>query len=300
MKRKLLLVMVGAVLAVSCDSSNTTVSTKEKAKPSVVATTAATVAKAAREYRSELTTAPAVVKANENTTLTINIKNAQGEAVKDLQIVHEKPMHLLAVSKDLSEFYHLHPEPQPDGSLVVKHKFPNGGDYKLFADFSPVNAEQTVSAMDLKVSGKERKADRMIIDTFFSKTTDGLSVVMENGTALVAGEESMLTYKLTDAKNNKPVINLQKYLGEDAHFVIVSEDLKEFVHAHPMKVEPAAAPTPAAKKSKDDIQIKPSTDIMAHVVFPKAGAYKIWAQFQRADKVITVPFIVSVSEKKAK
>ena len=298
MKRKLLLVMVGAVLTVSCDNSKTT-STKEKPKPSVVATTAS-VAKPVNEYRTDLVTLPATVKANENATLTINIKNAQGEVVKDLQIAHEKPMHLLAVSKDLSEFYHLHPEPQPDGSFVVKHKFPNGGDYKLFADFTPAKAEQTVSALDLKVSGKERKADRMIIDTFFSKTTDGLSVVMENGAALVAGEESMLTYKLTDAKNNKPVTNLQKYLGEDAHLVIVSEDLKEFVHAHPMKVEPAATATPAAKKSKDDIQIKPSTDIMAHVVFPKAGAYKIWAQFQRADKVITVPFIVSVSEKKAK
>ncbi len=300
MKRKLLLVMVGAVLAVSCDNSNTTVSTKEKAKPSVEATTAATVAKAAKDFRAELTTTPAALKANDNATLTIAVKNAQGEAVKDLQIVHEKPMHLLAVSKDLSEFYHLHPEPQPDGSLVVKHKFPNGGDYKLFADFTPANAEQTVAAMDVKVAGKERKADAMIIDTFFSKTTEGLSVVMENGTTLMAGEESMLTYKLTDGKTNRPVTNLQKFLGEDAHFVIVSEDLKEFVHAHPMKAEPVAAPTPAAKKSKDDIQIKPSTDIMAHVVFPKAGAYKIWAQFQRADKVITVPFIVSVGERKAK
>jgi hypothetical protein len=299
MKRKLLMVVLGAVLTVSCDNSKTT-STTEKAKPTVVATTTASVAKTANEYRADLTTVPVAVKANENTTLTLNLKNAQGEAVKDLQIAHEKPMHLLAVSKDLSEFYHLHPEPQPDGSFVVKHKFPNGGDYKLFADFTPANAEQTVAAMDVKVAGKERKADAMIIDTFFSKTTEGLSVVMENGAALVAGEESMLTYKLTDAKNNKPVTNLQKYLGEDAHFVIVSEDLKEFVHAHPMKMEPAAAATPAAKKSKDDIQIKPSTDIMAHVVFPKAGAYKIWAQFQRADKVITVPFIVSVSEKKAK
>jgi hypothetical protein len=300
MKRKLLLVMVGAVLAVSCDSSNTTISTKEKAKPSAVATTAATVAKAVKDYHAELTTVPAAVKANDNATLTISVKNAQGEAVKDLQIVHEKPMHLLAVSKDLNEFYHLHPEPQPDGSLVVKHKFPNGGDYKLFADFTPAKAEQTVAAMDVKVAGKERKADAMIIDTFFSKTTEGLSVVVENAAALVAGEESMLTYKLTDGKTNRPVTNLQKYLGEDAHFVIVSEDLKEFVHAHPMKAAPAASPTPAAKKSKDDIQVKPSTDIMAHVVFPKAGAYKIWAQFQRADKIITVPFIVSVSEKKAK
>ncbi len=299
MKRKLLLVMVGAVLAVSCDNSKP--ATTEKAKPSVVATTAASIAaKTATTYRAELTTIPAVVKANENTTLTLNVKNAQGEAIKDLQINNEKPIHLLAVSKDLSEFYHLHPEPQPDGSLVVKHKFPNGGDYKLFADFTLANAEPTVTVLDLKVSGKERKADRLVIDTFFSKTVENLSVVVDAGKELKAGEEAVLTYKLTDAKSNKPVTNLQKYLGEGAHFVIVSEDLKEFVHAHPMKAEPVASPTPAAKRSKDDIQIKPSTDIMAHVVFPKAGAYKIWAQFQRADKIITVPFIVTVSETKDK
>ncbi len=300
MKRKLLLVMVGAMWAVSCDNSKPAISTAEKAKPSVTATTAASIAKTAATYRAELTTAPAAVKANENTTLTFTVKNAQGETVKDLQIAQENPMHLLVISKDLSEFYHLHPEPQPDGSLAVKHKFPGGGDYKLYADFTPANAEQTVTALEVKVGGKERKNDRLVIDTFFSKTIDGLSVVVDAGKELEVGEESMLTYKLTDAKSNKPVTNLQKYLGEDAHFVIVSEDLKEFVHAHPMKVEPAPSPTPAAKKSKDDIQIKPSTDIMAHVIFPKAGAYKIWAQFQRADKIITVPFIVSVSEKKAK
>ena len=298
MKRKLLMMMIGAVLTVSCDNTNS--NKKENTKPSVTATTAASVAKTAKKYQAELITVPATVKANENAALTIKLKNPEGEAVKDLQIAHEKIMHLLVISKDLNEFYHLHPDAQPDGSLMVKHKFPSGGDYKLFADFTPANAEQTVASVDLKVAGKERKPERTVIDTFFSKTLENLSVVLDAGKGLRAGEESMLTYKLTDAKTNKPVTNLQKYLGEDAHFVIVSDDLKEFVHAHPMKVEPVASPTPAAKRSKDDIQVKPSTDIMAHVVFPVAGTYKIWAQFQRADKIITVPFIVSVDERKEK
>lgn len=46
--------------------------------------------------------------------------------------------------------------------------------------------------------------------------------------------ELNLDFAAFDAATGKPATDLQNYLGELAHFVIISEDLVDFVHAHPM------------------------------------------------------------------
>jgi len=40
---------------------------------------------------------------------------------------------------------------------------------------------------------------------------------------------------------------------------------------------------------------KPSaSEVSAHTTFPRAGLYKLWAQFQRGGKVISISFIVNI------
>ena len=57
-----------------------------------------------------------------------------------------------------------------------------------------------------------------------------------------------------------------------------------------------------AKDDRDNPSMKSSdrksgsSEIMAHTTFPRAGMYKLWAQFQRNGKVIVVPFVVRVPE----
>jgi hypothetical protein len=101
---------------------------------------------------------------------------------------------------------------------------------------------------------------------------------------------------------------LEPYLGALAHFVIVSEDGADFLHAHPMeKTEMPAAgghgggheATPHAHGDKgkphDAHAPKASaSEVSAHTTFPRAGLYKVWAQFQRGGRVSTVPFVVRV------
>ena len=36
--------------------------------------------------------------------------------------------------------------------------------------------------------------------------------------------------------------------------------------------------------------------VMFHTFFPRAGLYKIWAQFKRAGRIITAPFVLRVDE----
>jgi hypothetical protein len=282
---------------------------------------------AAAAFRAELATAPATIKAGEPTTLSFTVKDAQGAMAREMQIVHEKPMHLLIVSGDLAEFSHIHPTPQPDGTLKVTHTFPNGGDYKLYADFTPVNSSQVVEQIAVKVNGGERAKQMLVPDTVMTKSVDGISVTLAPEQTIKAGEAVMLNFKVADAKTGKPAMDLQKYLGEYAHFVIINEDLHDFLHAHPMTREEHRAGDghgdqgshgdhsdhgAMAKEHKDKPGAKPHShssaqsptqaspsEVAAHTTFPKAGLYKIWAQFQRADKVITVPFVVRVAEGKA-
>jgi plastocyanin len=260
---------------------------------------------AAKAFRMDFKAEPTEIKAGVPATLAFTVKDRQGATVKDLQIVHEKPMHLLVVSKDLAEFYHIHPEQSEDGSYRVSHNFPNGGEYRLYADFTPKDAVQVVEQIDVKVMGKERAKVALTPDTKFEKTVDGLKIVMKPSSEIKAGQELMLDFQAFDGKTNKPATDLQNYLGELAHFVLISEDSKDFVHAHPMSKGEHKESGKMDEHNADGhkhstmegVTTKPSaSEVSAHTAFPRSGLYKIWTQFQRGGKVITVPFVVNVKE----
>ncbi len=246
---------------------------------------------------------PAEIKAGVPTTLFFTIKDKQGAIVKDLETVHEKLVHLLIVSKDLAEFYHIHPEQQADGSFKVLHTFPNGGDYRLYADFTPQASSQVVEQVNVKVSGTERATVPLVPDQTLEKTVDDLRVVMKPEGEIKAGNELMLNFQVFDAKSGKPITDLQNYLGALAHFVIISEDMKDFVHAHPMSkgdsmdgMKMDESKPHSHDKTEGDAKKVSDSEVSAHTAFPRAGLYKLWAQFQRNGKVISVPFIVNVPQ----
>lgn len=264
-------------------------------------------------FRAEVTTNPARPVAGTDTEIILTVKDPSGATVRDLAIVHEKPMHLIVVSSDLSEFYHIHPEPQADGTYRVKEKFPFGGEYKLYADFKATGGAATVEKASLMVEGSPRTAVALVADSTSTKSLDGLKVTMKPDGPLTSGVDRTLNFSVRDEKTGAPVTNLEKYLGEFAHFVIISEDGADFLHAHPMsggsdmagmdhgamaggathKDPPGAEPHqhgPAPGKAAG----RSPSEVMAHTNFPRPGLYKIWAQFQRKGTVISVPFIVRV------
>lgn len=252
----------------------------------------------AEDFTVDFKSSPAQAKAEEQVDLSFIVKNSRGETVKDLQIVHEKPMHLIVVSEDLAEFYHLHPEAQADGSYKTSFAFKNGGKFKLYADLSPVKDKQIVRIFDLSVTGSERAKEDLKTDAKFEKTVEDLKVLMKPDADLIANQELMLSFDVLDARTSQPVNDLQKYLGETAHFVIINKDLNEFVHAHPMSLDNVKGEThqhdDSAPKHDDKLMSSAANSVAAHVSFPKAGIYKIWAELQRNGKVTAVPFVVNV------
>ena len=304
----------GAIWLAGCSSVATT-NTAANSNTTVVTNSAKTdsnalmTTDAAKAFTVDFKSEPAQIQAGQPVMLSFTVKDKQGAIIKDLPLVHEKPMHVLVVSKDLAEFYHIHPEQQEsDGSYKVLHTFPNGGDYKIYTDFTPKESAQVIEQIPVKVSGAERAAVPLVADTNYEKTVEGLKVVMKPSAEIIAGQELTLDFQAFDAASNKPATDLQNYLGELAHFVLISQDMTDFVHAHPMSkgekmgdmkmgdTDNHAGGTHDHSTMEGTTDKPSASEVSAHTAFPRAGLYKVWAQFQRNNKVITVPFVVNVKE----
>ena len=209
--------------------------------------------------------------------LRLTVRDPETNArVTSFATVHEKLLHLFLVSRDLSYFAHLHPDPQPDGSFVMKEAVPPG-EYMLFADFLP-NGGSSQMVQRALISPGTRAA---VPDQPPASTEAELETIVDGVRFLLkpedvrAGREACLTLRLTDAKTGAPIEDLEPYLGAPAHMLIVRADLTDALHAHPAEID-ARGPT-----------------ISFHPLIPADGVFKAWVQIQRAGKVITAAFVVT-------
>lgn len=230
------------------------------------------------------------IDAGKPVNLLWTLKDPRGMQVKDVEIVHEMPLHLLMVSKDLSWYAHEHPKLEADGTFTMTWTFPSGGEYTLFHDFTPKDVGMQVVPVTLKVEGSSAAPVALKADADKPKTVDGYTVTLNTGGTVTTGKPATMSY--TVAKDGKPVTDLTPYLGAMGHLVIISQDLKEFVHSHPH--EHAEGGHDHAKEGHKDMKGGPKVDFEAH--FKAAGLYKGWAQFQHNGKVITVPFTFNVAK----
>jgi hypothetical protein len=227
---------------------------------------------------AELHTTPSPAQAGAPVTLAFTVKDAGGAVVRELAISHEKPMHLLAVSRDLATFQHLHPEPSADGAYRVSTRFPSGGDYVLFADYRAEGSPQVVQRFGLSVAGAGRAPVALVESASATQEADGLRLTLRtDGVLRAGGGGTVLRFDVKDAQTGKPAIDLEPYLGAMAHFVLVSEDTQSLLHAHPLEAVGAGV-----------------SAVSAHTTFPAAGLYKLWVQLQRRGRVVTVPYVLRV------
>lgn len=199
------------------------------------------------------------------------------KAAHDFEYVHEKPIHLLIASSDLSEFAHIHPDLLDNGAYQVTHTFARPGRYRLWADYSLAGEAPRVDSFDVTVSGTA-------VPTQPARPASSLRVKI-SFEPLRAGADIPITLHLSGELEK-----LEPYLGAWAHVVIVSGDLETYAHAHPVEQAPALAGPHShtvAGPAPGELRVVTS--------FPKAGRYKLWAQFQLAGEVLTFPFDLRVA-----
>lgn len=246
------------------------------------------------EYFTAFSANPAQIEMGKPGILSFTPKIKGNEsALVPLDLVHEKKMHLILVSDDLSWFDHIHPEYQSSGAYEIKllgkgeafgagrghseTRFDAGGKYWAFTDYKPTGGLNQVNKTEITVSGKPAPT----VDFPVSKmtaTVDGYTVTME----MPKGDSGFKTgtqqhIPVTILQNGKAVdpLSFENYLGEKAHLVLVEVGSKEFVHTHP-----------SAAAGKLEI----------HTTFAKPGTYRGWLQFQTEGKVHTADFVLKVAE----
>jgi heavy metal-binding protein len=226
-------------------------------------------------YRVEVTPVSGPMRARVPVTLHFQIKDPAGFDVDSLQVVHEKRLHLMMVSHDLAWFSHEHPVPGPHGSFTLRTRFPAGGRYVLYHDFTPDSIGMQVVPVDLVVEGDPRPTVPLVVDDTETRKVDGYEVRLAHG-PLLPNAECAMTFTL--ARGGRPVSDLEPFLGAMGHLVMISEDRAAYVHSHPLEKDATTGPA-----------------VTFRTIFSRTGTYKAWGQFQRHGRVLTVPFVVEVT-----
>ncbi len=231
------------------------------------------------EFPVHITTTPRVLEPNQDIELKFRVEDPQtGRSVRDFVIMHEKLFHLFLVSQDMQFFRHVHPQIQPDGSFNLKVNFPHAGEYRVLSDFYPQAATPQLIANTLFVRGDGFRLEPAKLTADLSpKKTENLEIeLVTDPPQPLAGFKTMLFFKL------KPNDGIEPYIGAWGHMLAASSDLIDLMHTHPFLV---TDPDNGAYKQ-----------IQFNLIFPRAGVYRVWTQFQRKGVVNTVVFNIPVKD----
>ncbi|WP_258021816.1 DUF748 domain-containing protein [Streptomyces anatolicus] len=202
------------------------------------------------------------------------VKDSTGGNVTAYEKEHDKELHLIVASRDLTTYRHLHPTRAADGTWSTPVELPEAGGYRVFADFRPEGAKEGLTlGADLAVAGDSEPKKLPAPST--TAKVDGYDVTLKGELKTGAGGDLTLNV----AKNGKPVTDLQPYLGAYGHLVALRSGDLAYLHVHP-NGEPGDGRTKAG----------PGVSFMATA--PSAGAYRLFLDFKHEGKVRTAAFTV--------
>jgi Heavy metal binding domain len=259
-----------------------------------------------RDYQLDFRTVPAVVKPGQKTKLLFRIFHpGTGEAIKKFEVVHERQYHLFVISQDMEYFQHIHPEEQADGTWSIDVTLPKAGYYKILSDFMPGGGSSQFIARPLVTAGYAGDlagaSAHLVPDTVSSKTVDGMTATLTyDPTVVSAGQYVHLNFHLTDAATSRPITDLQTYLGAFGHTLIMSEDMVDYVHSHPLDIlakqdDDSGTPQFAIPPGSDLEKLRGGPDVTFEGLMPKPGRFRAWTQFRRNDKIYTFAFTFNVA-----
>ena len=232
-------------------------------------------------YRLDVDIVPAAIRPGQSAHVRFFVRNPHtGAIVRRFEPMHERVFHLFIVSRDLEYFAHVHPVLRADGALDVDVAVPHAGAYQLIADFMPSGGGPQLIQKSFVTAGYDGPvaAVPQLAPDVRDKIAGGSRVALTIPPP-IAGREGLITFDVSDQVTGRPVDDLEPYLGATGHLLIASADLEIAAHSHPVAaISSAGGPT-----------------IVFQTLFPRAGVYRMWMQFQRRGEVCTVPFTVSVA-----
>ncbi|MFJ2085444.1 copper resistance protein CopC [Micromonospora chokoriensis] len=189
-------------------------------------------------------------------------------------VVHDKPLHMIVVGRDLTGYQHVHPTMAPDGTWSVPLTLAQPGGYRVYADFSvtATNGAQVplVLGVDHTVPGAHTPA---ALPPAQAQATAGPYAVSMSGTPTV-GVTAPMQFQVQRAEAAAPV-QLERYLGAYGHLVVVREGDLGYVHVHPEQ------------------ELVDGT-VQFWLTAPSSGRYRAFFDFQVEGKVQTAEYTINV------
>lgn len=197
--------------------------------------------------------------------LAFRVAGAGGAPVTTYAVVHDKPLHLIIVRRDLSGFQHLHPAMASDGTWGIDLTLAEPGIYRMIADFTAIVGGRQIATTlggDLTVAGDY--APRALPEPGRAFKTDAFTVSYEGTPNTQATQPLLMTVTGADGKTSK----LDPYLGAYGHLVVMREGDLAYVHVHP-------------EAELVDGKVK------FWLTAPSPGTYRMFFDFQVAGQVHT-------------
>ncbi|HVK62196.1 MAG TPA: hypothetical protein VM432_11625 [Bdellovibrionales bacterium] len=248
-----------------------------------------------------------------------------GEMAHHFHVMHEKPMHLIVVSRDLSHFAHVHPVLKEHSfkpfSIVANGKsadpdnfaqstlIPFAGPYYLFAEVMPMDYGMLLFPYDLQVNGEARVDKALIPDGSENGTI--IKYFDENGEVVAKAESAFYRTKLqiqpldhceivlprfelelgmTDGLGGfVPVMDLEPWLQSYGHAFVIGKN-GALAAAKIVQHLHAVWPLPSDDISQDERG--PFIELAAHShgFSTPTDIYRTWIQIKRGGKVLSLQF----------
>lgn len=199
-------------------------------------------------------------------------EQAVGEPLTGFDVLHERLMHLVVISDDLERFDHLHPR-LSGGVFQVEFAFGRPGRYKLWTEAKPSGWEQLLAGFWLDVAPGQAAPVP-------PGQPPGYRVSLMPPGPLPLHEPVQLKFHL-DQEDGLPVSDLEPLMAAGGHCVIVSRDLRRFLHVHPLE---DVAP-----------DWRGGPEVVFETLLDEPQAYKAWVQFQHRGRILTAAFDLQAS-----
>jgi hypothetical protein len=247
-------------------------------------------------------TMPAEITAGSQATITFTIRDDNNNPIRDLVITHDRLIHVVIISEDLSVFGHIHTEDigpitaemKNSARFPVHFTFPKAGKYTIAVDFA-VRDRGYSELLDVEVTGSPVMGK---VQSSFAreKNIDGYQINLAvSPEQPVAGKETVLRYGIM--KDGKPVTDIEPYLSAAMHLAVINEGAGNyFVHAHGDRPGAAqhAGHTATHIGHSAPAGAVYGPEIEAHVVFPAKGTYKIFSEIKHQGRVRLFEFMLNV------
>ena len=250
--------------------------------------------------------------AGRETRFVLSLATSTGKPVapEDLLTVHTRKLHLLVIDPSLRDYQHLHPEPGAvPGEWTFAHRPRLGGDYRVFADFTPAAtgrglysfADYTAAAgpetagaagagegsggpAEAAGSAAGGASGFPVLGAEVAEGAWRLRLATTDGAPVRAGAPATLVFSAREQAGG--VVPLTLVMDAYAHLVAFDAARSGFAHLHPRGERPGdyAVKTPDAREPR----------LFFDLTIPTPGRYVVWAQVNLEGREHFLPFELPV------